>query len=87
MLQNLLLLVQFWIRGKEFQSYFTIFLLTSGKPVSWENSVKYGQDEFMLLYIFLVHSWVLRVVHEYLHGQRYITDQRNEITEGVINLD
>lgn len=41
----------------------------------------------MLLYIFLIHSCVLRVVHEYLPGQCNITDQRNEITDEVTNLD
>lgn len=79
--------MQFWVKGEEPQSYCTIFLLTSAKLVPWEKSVNYGQDEFMLFYIFLVHNCVLRIVHEYLHGKYNVTDQRNEITDEVTNLN
>jgi len=86
MLQNLFLWVKFWVKGEE-QSCFTIFLSISGNPISWEKSVKYGQDQFILFDIFLIHTWVLSIVHEYLHGQRNTSDQRNEITDEVTYLD
>lgn len=55
MIQNLLFWVHF-LKNSSLVFLTLLTLLTSGKPVCWENSDKYVKDEFRLLYIFFIHS-------------------------------